>query len=153
MTEAESANVFETLSGIVREHQLAWILEQVNEQIRFGIEEKKSVSVGRDDIPFEFSSEARSRQSKVMFAATRPYTEREKLLLLVDSVLQAVVHTSEMEASFREAVQDFKGPRTGIIVREELDPKVLQVSAEPDEVRLSQVRRLGDLLNELRSAV
>ena len=153
MTEQESLQIYEALSEYVREHRLDWILEQVTEQIRFGVEEKKSVRVGLDEVWAADVEEPRSRRSKVLFAATRPYLEREKLKLLIDAVQQAVVNTTEMEASFREALQRLDGPRNGILVREELNPKLIEIDGDSQAPRHAEARLLGKLLNELREEV
>lgn len=153
LSDTESSHVYEALSKFVRERGLDWILEQVAEQVRFGMEEKKSVRVGRDDVWPETPDEPRSRRSKVLFAATRPFTEQEKLRLLIDAIQQAVVNTTEMEASFREGLGTLEVPRAGMLVREELNPKFIEISESPQVERRAGAQKLATLLGELREEV
>src|SRR5581483_7928023 len=122
----------------------------VAEQVQFGIEEKKSVRVLRDEAWLVNLEEPRSRPSNVMFAATRPYTEREKLRLLIDAIEQAIVGTADMEVSLHDELESLHSPARAILVREELDPKIMQIGDEAQAHRRTEAKRLGKLLSELR---
>jgi hypothetical protein len=160
MNEIESSKIFRALSEHVHEQRLDWVLEQVSEQIRFGAEEKKSVRVDPDEVlrvAAMEQSESRPRRSKVLFAATRPYTEREQLLLLIDALQTAVVGTTEMEVGFKDALQTLELLRSGVLVREELNPKLTRIDDSADEItgvrRRGEAERLSRLLKELREEV
>lgn len=80
MDEIEYARVYQELAAILNEFNLGWVAQQVADTVEIG----KTI-------------EERSPKRKTPLLKIEDYTAKEQLLLLIDSVEQATVNTSEME--------------------------------------------------------
>ena len=80
MDEIEYAKVYQELAAILNEFNLGWVAQQVADTVEIG----KTI-------------EERSLKRKTPLLKIVDYTSKEQLLMLIDAVEQATVHTSEME--------------------------------------------------------
>ena|SRR5437660_937826 len=115
MTDSECNEAFETLRRALAEVGLAWVTNQVDEEIRFGRTVTKTVS-SRPDIPEELIVQGlaqKARPSNVRVSATRPYTPQEKLSILITGIENVGIETDEMQG----AVQNYLTSQVSIGVR------------------------------------
>ncbi len=106
--ENEARSTFVQLRGLLRELDLNWVGDQVQEQIAQGKTETADIRPFRHDVrievhPAEVPDVPRDRSDK--FTRTVQYTETEKLHLLVDAVRRVTVDPLEMQS---ETVRSLK---------------------------------------------
>lgn len=80
MDDIEYARVYQQLATMLDEFNLGWVAQQVADNVEIG----KTI-------------EERSLKRKTPLLKIEDYTPKEQLLMLIDAVEQATVHTSEME--------------------------------------------------------
>ncbi|MEK0185965.1 MAG: hypothetical protein EAZ78_07185 [Oscillatoriales cyanobacterium] len=80
MDDIEYARVYQQLAAMLDEFNLGWVAQQVADNVEIG----KTI-------------EERSLKRKTPLLKIEDYTPQEQLLMLIDAVEQATVHTSEME--------------------------------------------------------
>ncbi|MEK0181830.1 MAG: hypothetical protein EAZ98_16240 [Oscillatoriales cyanobacterium] len=80
MDDIEYARVYQQLAAMLDEFNLGWVAQQVADNVEIG----KTI-------------EERSLKRKTPLLKIEDYTPKEQLLMLIDAVEQATVHTSEME--------------------------------------------------------
>jgi hypothetical protein len=102
MNDQDYNELNSSLSSVLREKEMVWVIDQVNEQISLGKTESKEIVSDEDyrqnTLP-EFVPKRRTSgrgRRKEEFLVTTEYTPKEKLLLLIDAIEQAVVNTSTM---------------------------------------------------------
>jgi hypothetical protein len=110
MDEAELADIDGTLRTYLGEAGLGWIPDQVDETIReerrVPVEEEPSVDyLTRGTI----DAQAFRRKRPVVYT-TRPYTQQERVLLLIQAMRRAIVQAAEAEV----AVTDFLAHPFGV---------------------------------------
>jgi hypothetical protein len=91
------------INRLLREKGLLWVVEEVSRVIEHGVEEKKSVS-------FEFfgleGEPIPRRGPKSEVTATRAYTDREQLALLLEAVKTVLVDGAEIRTEiFRNLIE------------------------------------------------
>jgi hypothetical protein len=164
MTEEESIGAYTELSHILEQLQLSWIIHQVEELVRLGKPVPKRVKT------FKESSEEPllSLLNESDYGLTRfkpgaaaeltevvAYTPKERLLLLIDAIEQAVVNTSQMEAetfeSFEKAV-NHTIPEDIVFISED-NNKQVTISRQKTRLRRESSTGLRQLLKELREGV
>jgi hypothetical protein len=97
MNEAESKEWRDRLGEVMTEHDLKWILEQVEQHIRFGRTSEKEIQpfserrsgpmsgTGTDLLPLP-PTPAYSSGRKARFLASRDYSQNEMLEIVIDAV-------------------------------------------------------------------
>jgi len=160
VTEQECDQVYGQLIAIMEQAHLGWVVVQLQEQIRFGVPVEREVSTPKHSVLTQDSGftgrpkKRRRRQSTITFISTRPFTSRERFLLLIEAVKQAVVNTGEMEQVF---LQDFAKQVDGRVDAVEFRPEetaAARASLTPQDssTRAGHVASLSRLLGELRQA-
>ena len=103
MDETERVEIFERIATALSKNGLEWIVTQVTEQIHIGKTEFKEVDTVRRSGDSELLSLGPDQATtqlrhgpKAQFPTTVEYTNKEKLSLLLDGMLQAL-HALEME--------------------------------------------------------
>ncbi len=160
MNEQECEYAFQRLIKILNENGLAWVVEQVNEQIRIGKtiqREIETLKEGKEMSLFstidDYSSKL-TKGPKATFPVTVEYQQSERLELLINAVKQSIVATADMEhhlASFTE--KDDETPKKFLFYADEpgIEPK--SIGTETIRSRYESSRRLNGLLESLRKEV
>ncbi|MBG1270860.1 hypothetical protein [Nostoc sp. WHI] len=145
MNNNEYKNLYDQLKKILKEYNLTWVVEQVNETIREG----KIVNV-EESFP-------RKSKTKTHRIKKENFSEKEKLFLLIDAFERIILDSSEIENELNEFLTEEN--RESI-----LDPKLLfseeddedyQVIFYTDSVKVRQqiAMELKNLLDMLRKEV
>jgi hypothetical protein len=152
--------IFSALSEVLRQKEMHWVLDQVNEQIRLGKTESKEISPRDEDhrqnILLDVSARPRTirgrARKKEEFLVTTEYTPKERLLLLIDAIEQAVVNTNRMVHDTLEFTHaEFNIDEITFYSEEEQKLKTFQTGEF--EINARQIMHLKDLLEKLRSQV
>jgi hypothetical protein len=153
MNAEDAIGNFERLAQILRESSLAWIVSQVEDDIRTGRTEQKDAPVPSDPRRGRAetrASDAPSRARQEEFTALRDYTPVERLELLIDATERAVRGSAELESAllrlgpFRETVEI-------VLAREGDAGGVRSLNANAGTERLNAMQRLGKALGALRA--
>ena len=141
MNDEECTKVYGEIVAMLNEFKLDWVTEQVAEVIREG----KTI-------------EERSFNRKIPDLKVEDYSARDRLLLLVDAVEQAVVNTVEIEgevASFmnHEAERLDMYPEATFHILDEGESKQFKFDLRSVAVRKKQAGELRDLLATLHKEV
>lgn len=100
MTEQEATAYREGISTILLGHGASWIIDQVNEQIALGKLQTKQVDASETVVDAVTQAPRRSsRKSMAEFLFTVPYTETEKLSILVEAIDLALIAPIAMEVA------------------------------------------------------
>lgn len=131
MNEQECTAAYQELVETLNESNLERLVQRVEEVIERG----KEVFV-KDD---QYTS----------FITTKPYTEREKLFLLIDAIERALVETAAIEVEI-----------SNFLIQEKLEPKIITSNGKRDRVddyrpevvhaKKQKADILKQLLDELR---
>ena len=99
--EQNPEEAYEILLRALREQQLSWVVEQVQEQVRVGKLVAKDITPYRETSPSRLGDQLPSRRARTTrrerLVATEEYSPEERLGLAVDALESAVVHTAEIE--------------------------------------------------------
>lgn len=135
MNEQECTVAYQELVEIINEHNLGWLVQRVHEAIERG----KEVFV-------------QNNYQKTPVLETKPYTEREKLFLLIDAIERTLVETAAIEVEI-----------SNFLIQEKLEPKITTSNGKRDIVhdyrpevvypRKENADILKQLLEELRQDV
>lgn len=85
MDEEEARSAYEGIAGMLQEIGLKWVIDQVEESISRG----KTVAIEADasefieDVP---AGQRRGRRQMQKFVTTQPFSDTERLLLLLDAI-------------------------------------------------------------------
>jgi hypothetical protein len=157
MNEQDYDKIYSAVSEVLRQKEMLWVLEQVDEQIRFGKTESKEISPKerahrQSNLPtLETSSRMRKsrRGEPEEFLVSTEYSAQEKLHLLIDAIEQSVVNANRMVQDTLE----FVGDRFGIseIIFYSTEREKMKTFSSSDFIKhAQQISRLEDLLEELR---
>jgi len=159
MTAEECEFAFERLEHAMNDAGLAWVTNQVAENLRFGKTRTKSLSVRQEknDIwAAELLSEAPKR-SRVTVSATEPYTPEEKLRMLVRALEQTTVAIDRMENFVRDRltrILEAKNWRLVQLVRsDEPDRAAVVIEANAQVERSQNVSELEKLLKAFQERI
>ena len=155
----ECERIFNELTAMLRDYDLSWICSQVDEYIRLGKTEEKVVTraeimaIKKDGGIPKLPLKSR-RGASTTFTSTSEYNSREKLLILIDAIQQAVINTCSMEY---EVAKRLGGQaRQMIFLHRDLpEGKTITSKITLAEVESRQVHteRLQLLLSELRKEI
>lgn len=171
MTPDECLQVHNELIEMLRQVEMTWIIEQVNETILLGKSHSKKVKTfkersGNDQLQLIYDtnqspatiSEYRARPTgpEVDLTATLEYTPQERLKLLITAIEQAVVETAEMEQITVRNLEALSKDQHifGIaFISEQNDREELLLSNQSSEQRITTAHQLRQFLYQLRSAI
>jgi hypothetical protein len=146
-TDNEAVVVFQRLRDFLMERKLAWVFEQVSEEIRSGKLASKPVKLTHTEPLWTQQAvhvdERRRRSSTAMFPTTLEYSKKEELNLLINAIDEAVLKLADIEV---KVSQTFPGLS---FVSEEGEERL--TLASPNSTRQRSLKSLGDLLSRLRS--
>src|SRR5262249_1302237 len=104
MTEEQGAETYDLLANLLRRSNLEWVMDQVDADVRVGKLVEKSIreiSTNHTERTSSFDRiETFEPQSRVSSGAIRQrveYSNRERLLVLIEAIAHAVLHTAELE--------------------------------------------------------
>lgn len=157
MNNNEIEEVYNQLARYMKQNELGWILAQVEEEIALGHVFTEKISVAPDESFFYYDDtrnleklKKNKLNSKANFVISKPYSEKEKLELLIDSVEIGIVNLVEVTHSLFETIsEDTNGteikfePEADIKESFDLTHGFITNSKEKSE-------KLLTLLNELR---
>jgi hypothetical protein len=159
MTPEECEIAFEKLEHAMNEAGLAWVTNQVAEDVRFGKTRTKKLSVQQERADIwaaELVSEE-PRRSRVTVSATEPYSSEEKLRMLVRALQQTTVAIDRMENVVRACIArmpETKNWRSVQLVRsDEPDRAAVVIDATPQAGRLQKVSELEKLIKALQERI
>jgi hypothetical protein len=164
MSEAESRQWREQLGRVMTEYDLQWVLEQVEQHIRFGKTSEKEIQPCSERRPGSMSgaptdllplppTAAYSSGRKARFLASQEYTENEMLEIIIDAVERGVADTAEMEAEMLKQFE-YGGIQYRAVFTSEDSESIPAVAKPGDAVsRAASASRLRDLLKELRAEI
>ena len=146
------------------EHDLKWILEQVEQHIRFGRTSEKEIQpfserrsgpmsgTGTDLLPLP-PTPAYSSGRKARFLASRDYSQNEMLEIVIDAVERGVADTAEMEAEILKQFE-YGGMQYRVVFTGD-DSELIRTIATPGDAvsRAASASHLRDLLRELRAEI
>lgn len=159
MTPEECEIAFEKLEHAMNEAGLAWVTNQVAEDVRFGKTRTKKLSVQqeRTDIWVAELVSEEPRRSRVTVSATEPYSSEEKLRMLVRALQQTTVAIDRMENVVRACIArmpETKNWRSIQLVRsDEPDRAAVVINATPEAERLRKVSELEELIKALQERI
>ncbi|MCE5200789.1 MAG: hypothetical protein ABFD54_13110 [Armatimonadota bacterium] len=113
MTNEEARGAYERLYAVLRQHELNWVLNEVDEAIAEG----KVVLKDVEEIPEQWidGTRRRGRRRKVKLLSNIPYTDKEKLELLINAISQALVSPSLMaEKTMKVLMPELGSPDTAL---------------------------------------
>jgi hypothetical protein len=161
MDNRECDEMYERLTSMLNQVGMGWITAQVTDQVRLGktIErEIETLKEGRerdlslfadiDDYPTRFK-----KGPKATFPVTEEYRPSERLLLLIDALERAVVHTAEMESHLFEYFGEMTDLGEIQFYFEEMDVPPISLERRKVIARFKNSEVLKGLLDTLRKGV
>ena len=149
----EASEVYHRLSEIARAHKLDWLLEDVERQIALGKEGTKDIQVESTlrSVPTDPLPKRKGRLAK--FIVTQPFTEHEKLHLLIEALEAVSVGLSlGILNSYEILGETLRGVQTIGFAPDTEGSEITLI--EPDiPRRKDSVTRLEQLLKELKEEV
>ncbi len=160
MNDQDYSELYDTLSNILRDKELVWVLDQVSEQIRLGKTESKEIfpeEEGRQQNPLpgvesRLQAPRGRRRKKEEFLVSTEYTPKEKLILLIDAIEQSVVNTNRMVYETLDFVQAKFGIRTIVFYSAE-NQREKEFTSHDFNESTQRITRLMGLLEELRRRI
>jgi hypothetical protein len=158
MDDKEIDRLYEDLSTMIDQLKMGWVRTQVNEQIRLGKIEDEEIKVLRHKrAPKKVAHSAIFTGEfqpgpKESFLRTVEYDSRERLLLLIDAVEQAIANTAEMEQELSVFFQK-EGFNGFLFQPDEESGQTFRIIPDGVAFRQGHVTELKRLLNELREGV
>jgi hypothetical protein len=163
MNDEDTIATYNSLAEILRDSQLTWLVQQVEEDIRTGKTERRQAYVegDGDNNPDDFLSTGglprpgrgkRKKQSKEEFTALREYTARERIELLIDAMERAIEGAVRIETTLLE--QKAFSHIDQIVLASEGETDILRLlDARDSAIRSVSVQRLIAALGALRAEV
>jgi len=158
VNENESIESFATLSKILEEQGLRWLVEAVAREIEEGIIEEASEKDFTQELYEPAPSAAvalapayRRSIKKAEFLVRREFTHLDQLRLLVDAVDEVISQSSNIEHELMGFFKESDGPREFQFA--DGQSSFNRKQQEQFGVRSSAVRQLHGLLEELRQEI
>lgn len=151
MTDEERVEIFNQLAEILREEGFGWAVDDVAANIHLGRPEPKSVKLLKEDIdqsgflsiePFEIKTTGK----RVELVTVVPYSEKERLGLLLGALRQISINAFEIQTTISRGLLEMNAPADFEFTDDDRDTPVV-------EINLLDVSRLQDTINKLRSLV
>ncbi|WP_414754697.1 hypothetical protein [Anabaena sp. CCY 9910] len=147
MNNDDYQSLYYEVEEIINQYKLGWIIEQVNNSIHEG----KIVSI-EDKL-------AKKNREKTPRIKREDYTDKEKVLLLLEAFETAIVNTLELEQEIGKfLMQDMSDlqlePRIKFYTEEDEDTHHYFIfNNNQINLRWQEARRLQNLLNDLRREI
>ena len=156
--ELSPQEAFDRLIAILNTHKLQWVVEQVQTQIRIGksgtrLVKELTSSMGSADPLFKrgehtfFVREELRPGRRAKFRTTEPYTDSERVALVISSIRQALINTTEMTES---VTRRFQG---ATFVSEDDAQTRFAVSEFESEQRVAEVEGLRRALDTVMAQI
>ena len=158
MTERDLIETYQALRDLLRDAQLGWIAENVEEELRPGIlEAKTGADLLGTETPLHIPGmEPATRRGlrKAEYLVARVPTSKERVLTLIDAIEQTVVVAASLEHSVAGHLKEF-GPAEAFEFRPTEGDTGSATSFDPvrSELRRTASLNLKQLLDQLRSEV
>jgi hypothetical protein len=153
MTEEQCAETYDILADLLRRSNLAWVMDQVDADVRVGkliekpIREISARHTARN-IAFELvdapEPQRRGRSGSIRHRVE--YSNRERLQVLIEAIEHAVIHTADLEEAALKLMAKTHSS--------------LQIAFEPDgsneplfRIDQADIDSRRQFLNELRQAL
>ncbi len=162
MDDGSATEYFAALARILNEKDLGWVVNQVNDEIRFGKvgsgeflavkEERRNESI---QTSFFESREDYKIKKKEKFNVIVPYTEKEKLKLLIEAIKRLVIDTTEMENHIMDFFTQPNGKNevTLIFYSENGVPEPLVLVKNETQEKNGNIDELRKFLDELSEEI
>ena len=160
MTDKECLETYQRLVDILNQNRLAWVVAQVEEQIRLGKTTEKEIDTlkeGRGEFELftieDYPSRLR-KGPKATFPVTVDYQPPERLALLLDAVERVIVNTVDMENHLIEYFGKEVDNWIGVEFYSETPNSVPnRIGKETVVSRLENGRQLKHLLDAMRKEI
>ena len=160
MDGKEFNEVYDFLVDTLKQKGLRWVATQVTEQVKLGKTVEKEIETFKEfrDKSIEqidYLSEIPLKKGpKATFPITEEYSQKEKLILLIDAIEQAVVNTSEMEYHIVDFLENEQVNLHGIeFYLGEAGEESHKITKPIATTRRQNGNRLKELLVKLRKEV
>lgn len=158
MTQEECEFAYGRITAAMRTQKLEWLVAQVEEKIRFGRPLTKKVRMVPEEIEdlAVYPSEGPARRARqVLVTATRPYTNEERLRILIEALQHAIVERHDMEDVVRRSIHHATKTNSLVaLVRADAEGAApIHIPPEADAQRTENVRRLSRTLQTLRERI
>lgn len=109
MSEEDDADYRRSISRVLRAHGFGWVVDQVESQIAAGKSIDRQVSDRESTLPLpgEDFNIQRPRSRRPSLITSEPYTESEKLEILLQGIEAALVQRSMIEQAVLEEMEEF----------------------------------------------
>jgi hypothetical protein len=163
MNDQECDEVYEFLLAALTKSGLEWVSDQVVDQVHLGKTVEIEVETLREIRPAEslFTSFGPDQNlfhlrkgPRATFPITIEYRPKERVLLLIDAINQAIVNTAEMESILTEYFDSEVGHEMTVeFDSDEADSARAVVSHQGASLRIATSQKLKGLLEELRNEI
>ena len=150
MNPVEARKAYERLIGALRQLDLTWIVEEIEQQVAAGKTKRVSLRVPKGtDVDFLLAEpqEPSWRRGPTQFLRSEAYTEVERLLLLVDAIQHVVEAGADMEAEIIHQT----GAVAVVFESEAETESVRRLESNEGAARSSFAVTLRELLMKLRA--
>jgi len=132
---------YEAIEVYLKKEGLSWIFEQVKEQIEIGKFAEQKISTLREDYRRGtdlFGKGSFQRSQPAEFVKRNEYSEKEKLILLIEALGRAIIEPLLMEEKVVEFFKDYS--------------QEVKLCATAEEVKTVSTKRLPEEFERARSA-
>jgi hypothetical protein len=155
MTDEELDEIFASLSAILADSGLAWLVEQVNEGIQVGRIVTRTFRRGRQE---EVAAlELSTKHTRNTTIGTDPYGPAERVNLLIDALRVALTHSAALEQEVGQFFADeHAAPNSSVVLSapdQEVSGDETRVIAGGDNPAAAASLRVLPLLEELTRRV
>jgi hypothetical protein len=157
MTEEECIETFQALSTIVEEQGLGWVVEAVEREIQEGVleeaSEKDLTAEGMEPPSIGLAPAYRRSIKKAAFLVRREFSQRDRVLLLVDALEEVISDAHDIEKDMLHFFGESGGPAKFQFVDLQYPFSRLEESREEMGGRSASVEKLQGLLQALRQEI
>ena len=156
MNQEEIRRVNSRLRSIAREHNLGWVIDQVDEEILTGkLTQTEATTYKESSEQGSFFGHSFRPGSKTNLLTSIEYSDEEKLKLLLDATEQAAVNVTFMAHETVTLLAELPGAEdlSDIKFLSEDNEEDLSISLREVSARRESAGRLSELLRELRARI
>lgn len=156
MNERDCDTIYDTLITILSEHNLLWIMDQVEEQVRSGKTIEREIETLTEVRPhaLESGTSILRKGPKARFPVTVPFDPCERAQITIDAIQHALIDSFTMEQDLVEFLdrQPNAIPQIEFYEDDSNQPRRL-ISRTAIAERTQSSAQLHKLLNELREEI
>jgi hypothetical protein len=149
----EARKVYESLSKILTDEGLEWLLQDVQRQIALGKQSTKEIQVESTVGASTAGHHTKKKGRPAKFIVTQPYSEREKLILLVEAIEAASVGLSRGILNTYEVIGEHLHNLDALGFAYDTEESELRYVKRDFLDKKKAVFRLDELLHELKEAI